>query len=213
MTDEVQAKQRTKANVEEFLNNKIGKAKTYVSRRPGYTLTLPTGLALNNGKNRIVFDSYNGREFKTDELPIQDFLESHKKFGQPGVPNKYGTQTEFFYSPSPEEVKAEQAAREARKQIEFIKKTPGLTLDLSGYNDIQLTHLAIQLGVPVVTVADGEAKARTSAAIRGDIEVLIGEDSLPSKNKNKSDVQPTSGNTPVPQQANRTPGRPASTNK
>lgn len=163
----------TPKGAEKHLRNSLSKSdKVYVSVRPGYTLTLPEGLALNTGKTRIVFDSRQGKEFRTKEIPIQKYLEEHPKFGRPGLPNENESTTEFYYSPSAEELAAEKAAEEARKQINFIKSTPGLTLDLKDYNKTALVQLAIKLNVPVVV----DGKDRSVDALRKDIVKLFDEE-------------------------------------
>ena len=167
-----------------ILRNAIGKMKTFVSKYPGYSFTLPNGIALNNGKTRISFDSFKSKEFSTNEIPIIEYLKNHPKFGEPGVPNANPlVQTEFYYSPSKEEVTAELAAKEATKNVEFIKTHPGLSLDLSGYNDTQLRSLAKEMAVDTVVIEDGKATKRKGDAIREDLEALFVNESGSDKKK------------------------------
>ena len=158
------------------LRNKIVDPKTYVSKRPGYTMTLPEGVGFNNGKTRVVFNSEKSKEFTTNELEIQEYLEGLDKFGVPGQPSPNPfVQVEYFYCPTPEEVAEAEAQRELEKNIEFIKANPLFKIDVMNLTYPQLIEEAKKFNIPVLTEKktkrSGEDIAKEMEALFNDEEV------------------------------------------
>ncbi|HUU53122.1 MAG TPA: hypothetical protein VMW44_00610 [Candidatus Bathyarchaeia archaeon] len=153
------------------LRNTLSEPKTYVSVRPGYTLTLPEGVEFNNGKTRVTFDSEKAKEFTTNEKEIQEYLESLDKFGIPGQPPKNPlVQTQYFYCPTPEEVAEAEAQVQLAKNIAFIKANPLFKINVKDLTYTQLCDEAKKFNIAVVT--DKNTK-RPGADIAEELEALF----------------------------------------
>ncbi len=155
------------------LRNEIVAPKTYVSVLIGYSLTLPTGVEFNNGLTRVRFDSNKGKEFTTDELEIQEYLEGLGKFGEPGQPGRIkGVKVQYYYCPTAEEIAEALAKEKAAEHLAFIKANPAFKLDLKELTYPQLTELAEKFNIAIVTEKNTKRAGKDVAA---DIEDLFAD--------------------------------------
>ena len=127
------------------------KVRHYISKQPGYTITLPEGVTYIDpfGRERktLVFPARGGKMLKTDQVEIQNFIEGVKdskgdyefkgeKYSK--LPCRAFQRQAVERIPTPEEIaerekQKEQAATLAAYKDLVVK--PGVSIDFKAMND------------------------------------------------------------------------------
>lgn len=154
------------------------KVRNYISKQPGYRITLPEGMVyidpFGSEKKSVLFPARGGKMVKTSQAEIQDFIEGVKDpkgdFEFKNV--KYSTlpcrafQREMIERiPTKEEIEERELQRKQSDALatlkDFVSK-PGVTIEFDKMNDAEIRDLAGDIGVP--TSKDGKKLAAADIA-------------------------------------------------
>lgn len=152
------------------------KEKWYLSKKPGYTISLPDGMEyvdvsgpVSRKRTTVKFPARGGKLFKTSDPVIQDILEKHPAYKRNTIQRV----------PTPEEIKQAEELKKQMAQLKFYQDAVarGANFPFKDMSDSELRKVAQEIGAET---ADEKGTKLTKAAIVKNVEALVmGEAELP----------------------------------